>query len=324
MSQSSRDGAPFRIGFAGTPEFAAAILKALLAGEHQLVAVYSQPDRRAGRGRKMLPSAVKELAVEHHLDIRQPTSLRNESAVRELATFNLDVFVVAAYGLILPKPVLALPTYGCINVHASLLPRWRGAAPVERAIMAGDSHTGVSIMQMDSGLDTGPILDQARLPIDDRITGQELERQLAQLGAQRLAECLSRLESLTPQPQSEVGTCYADKLTAADAHVDWNQPAHYIQRQIRALNGRLTATARVGDLNIKLLEARWQAGSTGKAPATVVAASPAGIQVACGDGSIIVQCLQLNRGKGRPLQAADAINGYPDLFTPGASLADPH
>ncbi|MFP6837373.1 MAG: methionyl-tRNA formyltransferase [Pseudomonadales bacterium] len=312
-----------RIGFAGTPEFAAIILRALLNDRDQVAVVYTQPDRRAGRGRKMQTSPVKTVALEHQLEIRQPGSLRDEVRGAELAASKLDVLVVAAYGLILPQQVLDVPRRGCINVHASLLPRWRGAAPVERAIMAGDEQTGVSIMQMDAGLDTGPVLAQASCPIDNNTLGPELEQTLANLGARCLIECLGNLKTLSHVAQSDAGTTYATKLTAADARIDWHQSSQNIHRQIRALCGRLPATTTIGDVTIKLLDAQWQPEDSNEPPATVIAASPRGIQVACGEGSLLVRRVQLNRGKGRPLPVAAVLNGYPELFTPGARLADP-
>ncbi len=323
MTELLRTSAPSRIGFAGTPEFAAIILRALLDHQAEVAVVYTQPDRPAGRGRKLQASPVKTLAIEHRLEIRQPASLRDEIRPSELAACNLDVLIVAAYGLILPTQILAVPRRGCINVHASLLPRWRGPAPVERAIMAGDEQTGVSVIQMDSGVDTGPVLAQSSCPIEGHTRGPDLELTLANLGARCLLECLSELDTASPQPQPEAGATYANKLTAADAVIDWRRSALSIQRQVRALCGRLPATTAVGGLQIKLLDADWRSESSIEPPATVMAAGPEGIQVACGDGSLIVRRLQLNRGKGRPLLASAALNGYPDVFAPGARLGDP-
>ncbi|MCZ6712273.1 MAG: methionyl-tRNA formyltransferase [Gammaproteobacteria bacterium] len=322
MSGLAPTAARLRIGFAGTPEFAAVILRALLSHPGEVAVVYTQPDRPAGRGRILHASPVKTVAREHRLEIRQPASLRDEARPGELAAFKLDVLVVAAYGLILPQRVLDVPKQGCINVHASLLPRWRGAAPVERAIMAGDEQTGVSIMQMDAGLDSGPVLAQASCPIRNDTLGPDLELTLANLGARCLIECLENLKNLSRLAQDDAGSTYATKLAAADARIDWHQSSQSIHRQIRALCGRLPATTRVGDLTIKLLDADWQPETSIETPATVLAAGPGGIQVACGEGSLLVHRLQLNRGKGRPLPAAAALNGYPDVFAPGARLAD--
>ena len=311
-----------RIGFAGTPEFAAIILRALLDHDAGVTVVYTQPDRPSGRGRKLQPSAVKRVAIDHQLEVRQPATLRDERASVDLAACGLDVLVVAAYGLILPEQILTIPKQGCINVHASLLPRWRGAAPVERAIMAGDERTGVSIMQMDAGLDTGPVLATASCPISDDTLGADLELTLAELGARCLLRCLSELDTLTAKPQNAAGATYAHKLTAQDARVDWHQSAPSIERQVRALATRMPATAILGDLRIKLLDARSLADSFDAAPGTVVSVDREGIQVACGEGSLVLRRLQLNRGKGRPLAAADASNGYPETFAVGASLAE--
>ncbi len=310
---------PLRIGFAGTPKFAAIILQALLAADGHVVVVYTQPDRPAGRGRKLLSSAVKQLAVAHDIEVRQPVSLRGDAQPIELATWNVDLLIVAAYGLILPTSILAVPKYGCINVHASLLPRWRGAAPVERAIMAGDQQTGVSIMQMDAGLDTGPVLAYASCPIDDDTVGPDLDMTLADLGARCLLGCLSELHTIQPTPQADVAS-YASKLTADDAVIHWSHSARSIHRQIRALCGRRPAVTALGNLRIKLLAATWRAEPTNQAPGIVMASGADGIEVACGNGSLVVHRVQLNRGKGRPLTAVAAINGYPAVFTPGARL----
>jgi methionyl-tRNA formyltransferase len=314
---------PLRLGFAGTPDFAATILSALLEGGSQVMVVYTQPDRRAGRGRRLTPSAVKTMANDHHLEVRQPPSLRDETETQTLADSNLDVLIVAAYGLILPAQMLAVPRYGCINVHASLLPRWRGAAPVERAIMAGDTETGVSIMQMDAGLDTGPVLAQVSCPINDDTEGPDLESTLAVLGASCLLDCLQNLESLHPEPQRDEGATYATKLSAADARIDWQQSAQCIQRQVRALCGRSAATTALDNLRIKLLNTSWRPESADQRPGTILRTSAQGIHVSCGEGLLVVHRLQLNRGKGQPLEAAAAINGYPDIFAVGGVLAGP-
>jgi len=313
-----------RVGFAGTPEFAASILAALVAGGYEIPVVYTQPDRKAGRGRRLVASAVKQLALAEKLTIAQPQSLRTTQAAAELATYGLDVLVVAAYGLILPQSILDTPRLGCINVHASLLPRWRGAAPVERAIMAGDRETGVSIMQMDAGLDTGPVYAARACPISDRAQGPELEAHLARIGANLLLECLQDLEERTPRAQTEVGACYAAKLTKTDAVVDWNQDAAVIDRQIRALCGRIPATVNLGKLQIKLLQAdTLDCTSQPKDPGTIVRSDRRGIVVACNPGCLSLQRLQLNVGKGSVLDAAAARNGYPDIFAEGAQLVGP-
>ena len=258
---------PLRLGFAGTPSFAAHILETLVASPHTLAVVYTQPDRRAGRGRRTKPSPVKAACLAHGISVLQPTNLRGEQAAAELAQQRLDVLIVAAYGLILPPAILATPRLGCINVHASLLPRWRGAAPVERAIMAGDAETGVCIMQMDEGLDTGPVFARSVVPIDDEIDGPALELVLAKAGAALLVDCLADIESRTPAAQAESGATYAHKLTPADATIHWQSAATELARQVRALCGRLPATAVLGEIRLRILSATASDPSTAHAAA---------------------------------------------------------
>ncbi len=309
-----------RVGFAGTPDFAAYILQQLLESEFDVVVVYSQPDRAAGRRRTLSPGAVKTLALEHHLQLCQPPTWKHADTPRELASFDLDVLVVAAYGLILPLWALSIPRYGCINVHASVLPRWRGAAPIERAIMAGDEMSGVSIMQMDEGLDTGPVICSVTHPIGSSTTGPELERALAELGGNALLSTLKSLPTLDPVPQSEVGSCYADKLTSMDARIDWQTPALVIHRQIRALSGRMPAFTFIDGCRLRVLAAEIDTTAGPSQPGEIGRVSKTGIQVACGTGSLLLMRVQLNRGKGHPVAAVDAINGYPGLFATGHLL----
>jgi len=311
-----------KLGFAGTPEFAARILAGLIAHGYPPAVVYTQPDRPIGRGRKLQPGPVKALAVAENIEVLQPATLRDPLAASELARFALDVLIVAAYGLLLPSAILETPRLGCINVHASLLPRWRGAAPVERAIMAGDDTTGVSIMRMDRGLDTGPVYLERSCPIPERATGPELEATLAELGQEALLQCLTGLPYLKPMPQPSEGVCYAHKLTGADALIDWSSDARSIDRQVRALCGRLPAFTFAGGARVQILAAAPGAGTTADTPpGTVVDASPkTGITVACGSGVLFVTRLQLNRGKGLPMGAADALNGFQDLVGKGRVL----
>lgn len=311
-----------RIGFAGTPEFAATILGALLAAGYRPLAVYCQPDRPAGRGQRLQPPPVKTLAAEHALPVRQPPSLRPAAEADRLAEDRLDVLVVAAYGLILPESVLSVPRYGCINVHASLLPRWRGAAPVERAILAGDQETGVCIMRMERGLDTGPVLLQRRCPIGADTSADALEARLAELGAAALLEVLGSPPPWPETPQTEAGATYATKLTRADALVHWRGSAEYIARQVRALARRMPPLAHSGEVQLRLLAADAAEQTTAAAPGTVLEADRTGIRVSCGSGVLTIERLQLNVGKGRPLLAADAVNGYGHLFQPGLQLRD--
>ena len=223
--------------FAGTPDFAAVALAALLESEHNVIAVYTQPDRPAGRGRKLKASPVKQLALEHNLPVLQPTSLKGAEEQQQLADFQPDLMVVAAYGLLLPKVVLETPRYGCLNIHASLLPRWRGAAPIQRAILAGDSESGVTIMQMDEGLDTGGMLYKLTTPIDDGDSAQQLHDRLAELGADALLQTLAKLPGgLEPEPQDEAQATYAKKLDKQEAAIDWTHSARQITRQINAFN----------------------------------------------------------------------------------------
>lgn len=311
-----------KLGFAGTPEFAATILAGLVAHGYRPAVVYTQPDRPIGRGRKLRPGPVKALAEAEGIELLQPATLRSPQAVESLARFRLDLLVVVAYGLLLPEPILEIPRLGCINVHASLLPRWRGAAPVERAIMAGDEMTGVSIMRMDRGLDTGPVYLQRSCPIGERATGPELEQALASLGLEALLACLGALPGLVPQSQPGEGVSYAHKLTPADALIDWSDDARVVDRQVRALCGRLPAFTFSGGTRIQVLAATAGTGSaTGAAPGSIVTASArTGITVACGNGTLTITRLQLNRGKGLPMSAADALNGFQDLIGAGQVL----
>ena len=305
----------WRLGFAGAPTFAATILQHLLDSPHSVTVVYTQPDRPAGRGRKLLPSPVRVLAEAAGIDVLTPSNLRDEGAT--LA--NVDWLVVAAYGLLLPPAILAAPKHHCLNVHASLLPRWRGAAPVERAIMAGDSETGVSIMQMDEGLDTGPVYRRQRLPLHDDATGEQVAHALAELGAQTLLAVLDELPELAPEPQNDHLALYAPKLTPKDAVIDWHQDAEAIARQVRALNGRMTAYTTTSDARLRILEAR-PANTSSDAPPGTLQRAGRDWHVVCGEGALRLLTVQINRGKGRPLAMQDAANGYPSHLFDGALL----
>ncbi len=319
------------LGFAGTPGFAVRILQALIDSEHAVRVVFTQPDRPGRRGRRAVPSPVRALAEANGLTVRTPTRIGGEReggglARKELSCVaGLDVLVVAAYGLLLPRALLDAPRLGCINVHASLLPRWRGAAPVERAIMAGDKLTGVSIMQMDAGLDTGPVLMSRSVPLRETDTGVSLTASLADLGADALLECLERIDVLEPVPQDNVRATFAPKLTGADAIIDWRCSAASIARQVRALAHRQTAYATFGDERLRVLEAQAVAlEEQGAVPVPgTVSKTREGVTVACGKGTLLLQTVQLSRGSGRPMPVRDAANGYPQIFATGARFDVP-
>lgn len=292
--------------FAGTPEFAAQALGAIVEAGHEVVLVLTQPDRPAGRGMSLQPSPVKKLALEKGIEVFQPLSLKDAEAQAKIAAFGAEVMVVAAYGLILPQVVLDMPRFGCINIHASLLPRWRGAAPIQRALLAGDAETGVCIMQMEAGLDTGPVLLRGAFPIAADDTTASLHDRLAALGAKLVVEALGKLP-LPAETQPEVGITYAHKIEKAEAVIDWSKPAAELDRHIRAFNPFPGAQAQFGGQTVKL----WRA-------VPVVAAGPAGtilavertaVVIACGDGALAVSELQKAGGKRLPVQ--QFLAGHP-------------
>ncbi|HDS1654167.1 TPA: methionyl-tRNA formyltransferase [Stenotrophomonas maltophilia] len=302
-----------RIVFAGTPEFAVSSLRAA-ARHHEVVAVYTQPDRPAGRGRGLAPSPVKLEAVARGIPVYQPESLKGEAAQQQLRDLQPDLMVVVAYGLILPKAVLAIPTHGCWNVHASLLPRWRGAAPIQRAIQAGDAKTGVCLMQMEAGLDTGPVLLHQELPIAATDTGGQLHDKLAELGAQVLSDGLGLLRAgIKPiaRPQPEQGVTYAHKLDKAEAKLDWAQDAGALARTVRALNPWPIAEATLAGERVRIHGAVALEADHGQAPGTVLAAGRDGIDIACGQGALRLRVLQ--REGGKAITAADYLNARRDL-----------
>ena len=303
------------MAFAGAPEFAAIVLRRLLASKHHVDMVYTQPDRPAGRGRRLMPSAVRATAEAAGIAVRTPTSLKGEATT--LAEF--DWLVVAAYGLLLPPKILAAPTHHCLNVHASLLPRWRGAAPIERAIMAGDAETGVSIMRMDAGLDTGPVYHRRTLPLDTQATGGTASAALAELGAQALLETLDELPELAPTPQDHHAATYAKKIEDADAAIDWHQSATTIDRQVRALHGRMAAYTQVGDARLRILQSR-PLQEAASAPPGTLAHHGKRWRVACGEGMLELETVQLNRGKGTPQPIQNIANGYRELLFDGSRL----
>ncbi len=324
MSDSDSSGG-LRIVFAGTPDFAAHHLHTLLAGPHQLVGVYTQPDRPAGRGKKLHASPVKKLALEHELPVFQPATLKSEEALAELAALNADIMVVVAYGLLLPKAVLDTPRLGCINVHASLLPRWRGAAPIQRAIEAGDAESGVTIMQMDVGLDTGDMLVKATCPILATDTAGELHDRLAELGGPALLSALEQLASGTAQPQAQDNSLstYAPKITKAEAALDWRRPAAELARQVRAFNPFPVCHTRRTDSadTIRVWGAEALPENSSETPGTLVSVADTSINVACSEGQLQLTRLQLP-GK-KALSVADLLRGRAGLFTVGETLALP-
>jgi methionyl-tRNA formyltransferase len=307
-----------RIIFAGTPEFAAVSLQGLLASEHSVCAVYSQPDRPAGRGRKLRASPVKQLAEDKGIAVFQPASLKDEQVLTQLSAHQADVMVVVAYGLILPPSVLDIPRLGCVNIHASLLPRWRGAAPIQRAIMAGDTETGITIIQMDAGLDTGPMLVRTPCPIDADDTAQSLHDKLAPLGATAVVTALNQLASGTaqPEPQDEAKACYAHKIDKQEAWIDWNKSADEIVRQIRAFNAWPIARCWLDGKALHVWRAVVAGPSTNAAPGTVTAVDDQGIDVATGTGAVRLLELQIP-GK-KPLSVAQFLNAR--RLTPGTRL----
>lgn len=312
------DSSSLRIVFAGTPAFAAAHLQALIDAKLQIVGVYSQPDRPAGRGHKLAMSAVKQLALQHDLPVFQPLSLRDEQAQAELAALQPDLFVVVAYGLILPQAVLDIPRLGCINSHASLLPRWRGAAPIQRAIEAGDPESGVTVMRMEAGLDTGPMLLKVRTPINAEDTGGSLHDRLAALGSAAVIQALAGLAAgtLKGDIQDDAQATYAHKLSKAEAAIDWNRPALELSRQIRAFNPWPLAHASWQGQPLKVHAAEPQ--DTAGQPGEILECSKSGLLVGCGSGSLRLTRLQMPGGK--PLAFSDIYNARRDQFALGQRL----
>jgi methionyl-tRNA formyltransferase len=298
-----------RIAFAGTPQFAVPALRVLLASRHQVVGVLTQPDRPAGRGQQLRAPPIKLLAAEHRLPVAQPATLRTPEGRAELASWAPDLLVVVAYGLILPPPVLALPRLGCVNIHGSLLPRWRGAAPIQRAILAGDAETGVTIMQLDAGLDTGPMLLERRRPIHSHDTAGDLHDALSELGAAALAEAIDGLAagSLAARPQPATGATYAAKIEKPEARLDWKASVVEIDRRVRAFNPWPMAETSFAGESLRVLRARIadQPG-VDAAPGTLLGIAEDGLRVACGEGVLAVR--ELQRAGKRPISARDFAN----------------
>ncbi|WP_038909134.1 methionyl-tRNA formyltransferase [Dickeya oryzae] len=310
-----------RIIFAGTPDFAAQHLAVLLSSEHEIVGVFTQPDRPAGRGNKLTPSPVKLLAEQHGIPVFQPKSLRPGENQQIVAGLNADVMIVVAYGLILPQAVLDMPRLGCINVHGSLLPRWRGAAPIQRALWAGDDLTGVTIMQMDAGLDTGAMLHKIECPILPDDTSATLYDKLAKLGPQGLMETLAQLSSsqATAQVQDDSLATYAEKLSKEEARLDWQLSAEQLERCIRAFNPWPVSYFLVEEQPVKVWKAQALDTQHQQQPGTVLAADKEGIRVATANGILNIQILQPS-GK-KAMSAQDLLNSRREWFIPGNTLA---
>jgi methionyl-tRNA formyltransferase len=320
------ESSSLKIIFAGTPEFAAIALRELLKTSHDIVAVYTQPDRPAGRGRKLTASPVKELALQHHLPVYQPESLRDSKTQTELASLRADIMVVAAYGLLLPAEVLTAPRLGCINIHPSLLPRWRGAAPIQRSILAGDDMTGVCIMQMEEGLDTGPVLYRIEEPITALDTGGTMHDKLASLGANALVQTLNILlnNTITAQIQNPAAVTYASKFSKEDARIDWHDDVAAIDRKIRAFNPWPTAFTDINGQSFKV----WQAGmrdrtTTEKLAGTILGITKDGIDVATGKGILTITSLHFAGGKKlTATEIFNASNSQDSIFKVGARLGE--
>lgn len=297
-----------KVIFAGTPDFAAASLQSLLDSPHQVIAVYTQPDRQSGRGKKIHMSPVKELALEHDIPVEQPQNFKQEQSRQDLAKYDADVMVVAAYGLLLPQAVLDTPRLGCINVHGSLLPRWRGAAPIQRAIEAGDAETGITIMQMEAGLDTGPMLAKAVTSIADKDTGATLHDKLAAQGAQLLVETLDKIAEgkVEAQPQDDSLATYAHKLSKQEALLDWSQDAIRVEQTIRAFNSWPVAQSQIDDKIIRIWQAQLMNQTSTKPAGTILQADKQGLVVACGQGQLRLTELQLPGS--RRMSVKDLLN----------------
>ena len=301
-----------RVIFAGTPDFAASALAALIEAGHEILVVLTQPDRPKGRGMKLTPSPVKTLALQHNLPVWQPENLKDEAVQQQLRDLQADVMVVAAYGLLLPAAVLNIPEHGCLNIHASLLPRWRGAAPIQRAIEAGDVESGVCIMQMDVGLDTGDVLLSRNTPITDDTTAAQLHDALAVVGAETIVEALAKLPELTAVPQPEVGVTYAQKLSKADAEIDWALGAKQVHDKIRALNPVPGAWSSLNGQVIKIWASTVLEQSSDAAIGSIIAADKQGIAVQTGAGVVLITELQASGSK--RMTAAAFVAGHADLL----------
>ena len=298
-----------RIVFAGTPGFAATHLEALLKANMDIVGVYTQPDRPAGRGKKLMASPVKQLAIENNIDVFQPTNFKEQSDIDQLIDLKPDLMIVVAYGLLLPQSVLDIPTHGCINSHASLLPRWRGAAPIQRAIESGDLSTGVTVMQMEAGLDTGPMIQKVETPIMPSDTGGSLHDRLAAMGSEAVVNTVSKFENgpVLKEIQDDSQTCYARKLSKEEALINWHLPANVIVQKIRAFNPAPMCYTLLGDSRIRVLKAQLYPKNHYSIPGTVLSVNSLGIMVACKENAVVLEQVTIP-GK-KPMMVSDLLNG---------------
>lgn len=309
-----------KVVFAGTPDFAASVFSAILASSHQVIAAYTQPDRPSGRGRKLTASPVKQLALEQNIAVYQPVNFKQQDDIKALADLKPDIMVVVAYGLLLPQAVLDVPRLGCINVHASLLPRWRGAAPIQRAIAAGDQESGVTIMQMDAGLDTGDMLLKVSTPISDQDTGGSLHDRLADIGAQACVAALDQIAAGTIKGEAQDDNLanYAHKLSKEEGLLDWQDTATALHNKIRGLSPWPVAHTLLDGKTLRVHEARYVAETSAATPGSIIRSDKNGIVVAARDGCLALTKLQLPGGKA--LTAADLLNSKKSLFETGTQL----
>ena len=309
-----------KIIFAGTPDFAASALSALIKSEHEVVAVYTQPDRPAGRGRKLRASPVKEVALKHDIPVLQPEKLKDAETHNVLRAFNADVMIVAAYGLILPQVVLDIPRLGCLNIHASLLPRWRGAAPIQRAIAAGDKESGITIMQMDAGLDTGDILLLSSCPINDNDNGGDLHDRLAEMGANSILETLKNLDSGNTKPikQDDALAIYAHKLDKKEAVINWQDSAENIERLVRAFNPWPVTFTYINDKTLRIWQAQALPDNSELEAGTIISTNKKGIDISCGEGTL--RLLKLQPSGSKAMDVASFMNGHAKQLPVGSQL----
>lgn len=311
---------PLSVIFAGTPDFAASALSALIESDHEIVAVYTQPDRPAGRGRNLRASPVKEIALKYNIPVLQPENLKETETQDILRTFNADVMVVAAYGLILPQIVLDIPRLGCLNIHASLLPRWRGAAPIQRAIAAGDKESGITIMQMNAGLDTGDILQLTSCPITNKDSGGDLHDRLAEIGAAAILEVLNDLDGnkLKPTVQDDSLATYAHKLDKKEAIIDWQSSATNIERLVRAFNPWPVAFTYLKNKTLRIWQAQALPENSELEAGTVIICNKKGIDISCGEG--VLRLLHLQPSGSKSMDVASFMNGHTKQLTVGSIL----